>query len=86
MKDLPLAQYISKLLGGVQIRMKIKENACVLTVNSLPKVVLLANLLNGLFRSPKIIQFELLLTWLKTNGYVDINNLGLDMSDMTKNG
>ena len=86
MKDLPLAQYISQLLGGVQIRMKIKENACVLTVNSLPKVVLLAYLLNGLFRSPKIIQFELLLTWLKTNGYVDINNLGVDMSDMTKNG
>lgn len=44
MKDLPLAKYISNLLGGVQIRMKTKENACVLTVNSLPKVILLASL------------------------------------------
>jgi hypothetical protein len=55
MKDLPLAQYAlrSKLLGGVQIRMKTKENACVLTVKSLPKVILLANLLPCFFINKK---------------------------------
>jgi sRNA-binding protein len=62
LKDLPLEQYISNLLHGVQIRIKKEENAWVLTVNSIPKLNILVNLLNGLLRTPKIEQFHSLIS------------------------
>jgi hypothetical protein len=69
LKDLPLAQYLSVLLGGVQIRIKEAEGACVLTINSIPVLILIVNLLNGLLRTPKIEQFNALIGWLNENGY-----------------
>ncbi|TIB37412.1 hypothetical protein E3P86_02167 [Wallemia ichthyophaga] len=84
LKDLPLAQYLSK--GGVQIRIKDSENACVLTINSIPMLILVVKLLNGLLRTPKIEQFNALIYWLKANGYADLDTMPVDTSSLLKNG
>ncbi|TIB67810.1 hypothetical protein E3Q23_04461 [Wallemia mellicola] len=86
LKDLPLAQYLSNLLGGVQIRIKDYENACVLTINSIPMLILVVKLLNGLLRTPKIAQFNALIYWLKANGYADLDTMPVDTSSLLKNG
>lgn len=86
LKDLPLAQYLSNLLGGVQIRMKVSENACVLTVNSIQTLILLVKLLKGLLRTPKIEQFNTLIHWLKANGYANLDAMPVDTSPLLKNG
>ena len=85
LKDLPLAQFLSNLLGGVQIRIKEQENACVLTVNSIDKIILLVNLCNGLLRTPKIEQFDSLIKWLKSNGYGAFSLLPIDSSSLLSN-
>lgn len=83
--DLPLAKYLSTLLGGVQIRIKSEENACVLTVNNISKLIILVNLLNGLLRTPKIEQFNDLISWLNSNGYSTIEIEPLDNSNLLNN-
>lgn len=85
MKDLPLANYFSALLGGVQIRIKTNENACVLTVNSLSKIIILVNILNGLFRTPKILQFNALIEWLNKNNNTNIIPKDIDNSKLSSN-
>jgi len=84
--DLPLAQYLSKLLGGVQIRIKTSEGACVLTVNSVNTLIVLVNLINGLLRTPKIEQFNSLVCWLRANSHGEFETHDLDTSDLTSNG
>ena len=85
LKDLPLAQLLSNLLGGVQIRIKEPENACVLTVNSIDKIIILVNLCNGLLRTPKIEQFDSLIKWLNSNGYGPFTLLPIDSSSLLSN-
>jgi hypothetical protein len=54
LKDLPLALLIQKNLGhGSLYRVK-GANAYVLTINNNEGIILLVNLINGKFRTPKI--------------------------------
>ena len=63
-RDLPLAVMIQKELGKGSIS-KIKGvNACRLTINDFEGIMLLINLLNGYFRTSKIVMFYNLIDFL----------------------
>lgn len=60
-KDLPLANKIKSIIGYGFIRIKNKENACVLTISPLEGLIKIINLINGKLRTPKINQLYLLI-------------------------
>src|SRR5690606_15722960 len=65
LKDKPLAEKILEDLGYGFIRIKLKENACVLTVSSLDGLINVLCLINGNMRTPKIHQLHSLIDWIK---------------------
>lgn len=65
--------------------MKTSENACVLTVNSIPTLIILVHLLNGLLRTPKIDQFNTLIHWLSDNGYGQFVIMPVNTSSLASN-
>lgn len=59
-KDLPLAEKLKEIIGHGWIRIKEKENACVLTFSSKEGLLTVVNYINGKFRTPKIDKFHTL--------------------------
>lgn len=64
LKDLPLALLIQQNLGHGSLSRKKGENAYILTINNLEGMILIVNLINGKFRTPKIHSFWNLIDWL----------------------
>lgn len=54
-------------------------------MNSVNTLIVLVNLLNGLFRTPKIEQFNSLIGWLNANGYGQFETHDLDKTALTSN-
>ncbi len=67
LKDKALADKLLDSLGYGFIRIKLKENACVLTISPLKGLINVIHLLNGNMRTPKIHQLYSLIDWVNTN-------------------
>lgn len=84
-KDLPLINKLLELYGG-RLRFKEKENAIVWTVGTRLELKTLINLINGNLRTPKIDQFNCLITWLNNKYNYEIPINSPDTSDLNSNG
>lgn len=82
LKDKPLAEKLLKSIGYGFIRIKLKENACVLTVSPLKGLIYVIRLLNGNMRTPKIHQLHSLIDWVNTHHNFNINKLSLSTSPL----
>jgi len=84
-KDLPLVNKFIELFGG-RLRFKNKENAIVWIINNHTELVNLINLMNGNLRTPKINQFNDLITCLNDKYHYNIPIYSPDTSDLNTNG
>jgi len=82
LKDKPLAEKLLESIGYGFIRIKLKENACVLTVSPLKGLMYVIELLNGNMRTPKIHQLYSLIDWVNINHNSNINKLPLSTSPL----
>lgn len=83
-KDLPLVNRLIELYGG-RIRFKNKENAIVWIVNAHEDLIRLINLMNSYLRTPKLTQFNYLISWLNQRHQYIIPIHSLDISDLSSN-
>ena len=82
LKNKPLAEKLLKNIGQGFIRLKPKDNACVLVVSSVIGLKKLVYLINGELRTPKIHQLHSLIDWLNKNHNVNIDKLALKNSNL----
>lgn len=83
-KDLPLAQYLAKLLNGTVS--KAKGEYFFLSIYSLISLHYLVKRINGKFRTPKIEAFHRLIYWLyEYNKFEKLDLLPLDNSNLNSN-
>jgi len=84
LKDLPLAQWLNKVLGGRVLQQP--GQWVVLAIQSLPAVYAFAVLVNGKFRTPKVEALHRLISWLNASGkFPLIEALPLDTSPINSN-
>jgi hypothetical protein len=74
LKDLPLAEKLLSILQHGFIRIKQKENACVLMISNKEGLLIIINKLNGNFRSPKIYKFYKLIDFMNHKHSLIIDN------------
>jgi hypothetical protein len=84
-KDLPLAEKLLAIIGFGFIRIKEKENACVLTISPINGLIKVVNLINGQMRTPKIYQLNLLINWLNSHHGQKFNCLTLNSTPLKDN-
>ena len=84
-KDLPLVLKLIEKYGG-RLRFKNKENAIVWIINKHEHLIKLIELMNGYLRTPKIIKFNELISWLNKKYSYNISVYSPDMSDLNLNG
>ena len=84
-KDLPLILKLVEKYGG-RLRFKDKENAIVWIINNHESLIKFIHLINGYLRTPKINQFNTLISWLNQKYSYNIPVYSPDMSDLNKNG
>jgi hypothetical protein len=84
-RDLALALVIQKTLGHGSIAKKKGLNAYILTINSNEGMTLIANLINGYMRTPKIYALHRLIDWLNDKLNLTIEKKGLDISSINHN-
>jgi hypothetical protein len=82
MKNEPIAKKLLGLIGQGFIRYKLKDNACVLTVSSVPGLKKIVYLINGELRTPKIDQIYKLIDWLNNNHKANILKYPLKTSNL----
>jgi LAGLIDADG endonuclease len=69
LKDSPLAYHLLKLIQNHTfevgfVRLKTKNNACVLTISHRHQLIFITHLLHGRLRGPKNAHLNILITWL----------------------
>jgi len=84
-KDLPLCVYLKSKLGFGWIRIKDKENACVLIFYTDKGIIVFINEINGYLRSPKIYKFNKVIDYLNNKYSLNIIKYKEDTSDLSKN-
>lgn len=88
-RDLALALIIQKTLGHGSIAKKKGLNAYILTINNKEGMVLIANLLSGHMRTPKIYALHRLIDWLNNKlvggPLLSLEKKGLDNSPINSN-
>jgi len=82
LKDKALADKLLDSLGYGFIRIKLKENACVLTISPLKGFINVIHLLNGNMRTPKIHQLYSLIDWVNTNHNTFFQKLPLNINPL----
>ena len=85
LKDLPLALTILKAIGQGSLNRVKKAQAYILSINSLPGVVKVVELINGKMRSPKVVALHHLITWLNLNRDYNFPLLPIDTSPLESN-
>lgn len=86
LKDLPLALIIQKELRNGSLSRKKGVNAYILTINSYEGLLLIATLLNGNMRTPKIKALHNLIDWLNLKfDNLNMINKPLDTSPLNSN-
>jgi len=84
-KDLPLCEYLKSKLGYGWIRIKDKENACVLLFHTDKGLIAFISKINGYLRSPKIYKFNKAIDYLNCKYSLNIIKYKEDVSDISKN-
>lgn len=84
-KDKPLADYLLNRIGYGFIRIKGKENACVLVVSPVKGLKYLIELLNGKLKTPKIYKFHQLIEWINVNHNCNYPKLGKSQESLMNN-
>lgn len=84
-KDLPLCNHLKMIIGHGWIRIKSKENACVLTLHTDSGVLKFVELINGYLRSPKLYKFNLVVDYLNKKYKLNIRKNEVDESDINCN-
>ena len=82
LKDKALADKLLDSLGYGFIRIKLKENACVLTISPLKGLIQVIHLLNGNMRTPKIHQLYSLIDWVNTNHNTNFKKVPLNINPL----
>ena len=85
LKDLPLCNHLKLILGDGYIRIKDKENACVLIFHTDNGVIKIINLINGYLRSPKLYKFNLTIDYLNEKYCLGIPKYDVDTSNIRDN-
>jgi len=84
-KDIFLYRQIKDILGG-GVFYKVKGHNCFMyKIYDLPTLLKLINLINGKFRTPKILYFHRAIDFLNLKYNLNINKLPLDKSDIDSN-
>lgn len=84
-KDLPLCQYLKLKLQYGWIRIKEKENACVLTIYTNKGILDFVKKVNGLLRSPKIYKFNKVIDYINKKYFLNIHKCKEDNSNLSSN-
>ena len=84
-KDKPLVDFILSKIGYGFIRIKKRQNACVLTVSPVKGLKYLIELINGKMRTPKILQLYQLIDWINKNHKCNYLKLGINQSNLQNN-
>jgi hypothetical protein len=84
-KDEPLVIHFKNLLGG-RIRYKYEDNALVWIIGSREKILNFVNLINGYLRTPKIFEFNQLISFLNNKYNLNIKENISDSSKLSDNG
>lgn len=82
LKDKPLADKLLETLGYGFIRIKLEENACVLTISPLKGLINVISLINGNMRTPKIHQLNSLIDWINEKHNTDLKKLPLSTNSL----
>jgi len=85
LKDLPLCNHLKLILGDGYIRIKDKENACVLIFHTDNGVIKIINLINGYLRSPKLYKFNLTIDYFNEKYSLGIPKYDVDRSNIRDN-
>ena len=84
-KDLPLCEDLKFKLQEGWIRIKDKENACVLIFHTDKALMIFVDTINGYLRSPKIYKFNLVIDYLNLKYSLNIIKHKEDYSDISSN-
>lgn len=84
-KDLPLCEHLKKLINEGRIRIKKKENACVLIFSTDKSVIKFVKLVNGHLRTPKIYKFNIVIDYLNKKYMLSIPKFETDVSNLSSN-
>ena len=85
LRDFPLALTIQKQLKHGSLSRKKGANAYILTINNFEGILLLATLINGYMRTPKIYALYRLIDWLNNRLNLNIEKKNLDHSCLSSN-
>ena len=85
LKDLPLCELLKYKLQNGWIRIKDKENACVLLFHTDKGLITFVNTVNKYLRSPKIYKFNLVIDYLNSKYSLNIIKYKEDYSDLSAN-
>lgn len=86
LKDLPLCERLKDVIGFGWIRIKQKENACVLTFHTIYGLICIVNLMNSYLRTPKLKKFNDLIDILNFKKGLTINKYSYSTSDFCEDG
>lgn len=84
-KDLPLCEYLKNIIEDGWIRIKNKENACVLIFYTDKSIIKFVSLINGYLRSPKLSKFNLIIDYLNVKYSLNLTKYNIDISDIKNN-
>ena len=84
-KDLPLCQHLKFKLQEGWIRIKDKENACVLILHTDRGLITFVNTINSYLRTPKIYKFNLVIDYLNLKYSLNIIKHKEDLLDINSN-
>jgi len=84
-KDLPLCLYLKSKIQNGWIRIKNKENACVLLFHTDRGLITFVNIVNGYLRSPKIYKFNMVIDYLNIKYSMNILKYKEDYSYINSN-
>ena len=84
-KDLPLCEYLKNIIEDGWIRIKNKENACVLIFYTDKSIIKFVTLINGYLRSPKLYKFNLIIDYLNDKYSLNLTKYNIDISNIKNN-
>lgn len=85
LRDFPLALILQSKINHGSIYRKKGVNAYILTINNFEGLILIANLINGYMRTPKIIALYKLIDWLNVRFDLNIVKKDKDTSNIDSN-
>lgn len=83
LKDLPLAEHLKDATGFGWIRIKKKENACVLVFHTIDGVIYVVSLMNSYLRTPKLSKFNDLIDTINIKRNLNINKYPVNSGDLS---